>query len=391
MYAAFFVNGLSLAVWIVNIPQIVRRTGISNGMLGGLLLVLGAGAVLGMQGSGLLASRVGSRAAVGVGAGVLAVGTVLPAFAHTPLELGAALAVLGLGNGCIDVAMNDQGVAVQNAYGRPILSSFHALFSVGGACGAGLGALVQAQGGGVLASMGPTAVASLLAGAGLVPFLLSHEAVHGGLDGAVDTMTRETAPGVPSRGRHGLLRTALALGAMATAFMLTEGIANDWSAVHAVQHLHRTGAAAAAPYVVFATAMTTGRLVIDRVTAAVGPVRVVRVGSTIAILGLLAVVAVPAYAVVLVGWAVFGIGLAGIIPQLFTAAGSLVPGPRGAIMLSRIVGAGYVGSLAGPAVIGWVSEATGINAALLIPVALCALGLALAGATRGGVRAESVG
>ncbi|WP_186377320.1 MFS transporter [Curtobacterium pusillum] len=372
VFLAFFLNGFALALWVVNVPAVAASADVGNAVLGTTLLALGAGSLLAMQASGYLSALLGSRVSVMTGAVLLAVGLLLIAEAGSAWGLSGALFVFGMGNGCIDVAMNDQAVVVERRYGRPIMAAFHALFSVGGAVGAGLGALVQ--------SVGIRFEASLTWTAGLVVVL--------GVVAVLGLLGRRDAQAAPERDdteaeataapRGPILRRALVLGVLAFAFMLAEGMVNDWSALHARQHLGESAASASLAYFFFAVTMTAGRLVVDRVAATVGPTRVVRWGSVVAVAGLVVVVTSPLYPVTIVGWVLFGAGVAGIVPQIFTAAGALAPGRRGSIVLSRVVSGGYVGMLAGPAVIGWLSAGVGINTALVLPLVLLVVGVVAA-------------
>lgn len=372
---AFLVNGFALSMWVVNIPAVAAATGISNAMLGTTLLALGAGSIIAMQASGYLSALVGSRVAVVVGAVLLAAGLLLLINAGSAIGLGVALFVFGFGNGCIDVAQNDQAVIVERRYGRPIMSAFHALFSVGGAIGAAAGALLQAFGVSYRTTFLSAAV--IVVGGGTVAALglLSRDEAH-------STPNADDGPSIAMGDRRNVVRSAVVLGVLAFAFMLAEGMVNDWSAVHARQHLGESASTASLAYFAFAVTMTSGRLLADRIATRIGAVRVVRWGSAIAVVGLGGVVASPTYPITIAGWVVFGVGLAGVVPQLFTAAGALAPGRRGAIMLSRVVSGGYIGMLAGPAIIGWVSEWTGINIALLVPLLLLVLGFVAAPVVR---------
>lgn len=165
---------------------------------------------------------------------------------------------------------------------------------------------------------------------------------------------------------------------MAFLLMLAEGTANDWSALHATHHLGEEGSRAALAFAVFSVAMTVGRLRVDALVARFGPVAIVRYGSALASAGLLLVIMSAGYPLTLSGWLLFGIGLSGIVPQIFSAAGNLDPRRRGAVM-ARVAGAGYLGLLAGPALIGWIAERIGVNAALVLPLVFCAVGVILAG------------
>ncbi|MDP5228569.1 MULTISPECIES: MFS transporter [Arthrobacter] len=366
--AEFFVAGLALAAWVVSIPSIQQRTGVSHATLGSLLLLLGLGSFLGMTLTGPLIDRIGSRRAIILSALVLVIGVNLPGLATDPWGLGAALFVLGLGSGSIDVAMNDQAVLVERAYGRPIMSSLHAYFSIGGGAGALLGAGTQA--------LGSPANVTLAIGAGVtaVLTLVAYPALLRTSRPPAETLPETVGAALTGRART---RTITVLAALAFLIMLSEGTANDWSALHAVEHFGLPQSAASLAYGAFAIAMTAGRFGADRIVHRFGPVAVVRSGSVLAAVGMAAVVLSPAYPVTLAGWAAFGLGLSGIVPQLFTAAGRLGGAQQGVVM-SRIVGAGYLGLLAGPAIIGWASQAAGLTLALFLPIACCAAGLLLA-------------
>lgn len=364
----FFLTGLALAMWVVNIPAVQESTGVSHAVLGGLLLLLGLGSVIGMQVTGPLVDRIGTRRSAIIGAVVLAVGVNLPGLAQDAWGVGAALFVLGLGNGVMDIAMNDQAVVVERRWGRPIMSSFHAFFSVGGAVGAVAGAVAQALGLSIHWSLGFGAVVVIALSLYGIPKLLQDDPTPVPSD--AETPAATTDP-------RSVRRRIIALAVLAFLLMLAEGTANDWSALQAVQDLDVPEAAGSIAYGAFAVAMTIGRFAADPVAHRLGPVRVVRSGSVVAAAGMAVIVLSPAYPLTLAGWVVFGLGLSGIVPQLFTAAGNLGVQNQGVVM-SRVVGAGYVGLLAGPAIIGWLSHLTGLTHALVLPLLFCVVGIALA-------------
>ncbi|MEP7765751.1 MFS transporter [Sanguibacter sp. 25GB23B1] len=373
----FFLTGLAMALWVVNIPTVQIRTGVSNSTLGLLLLALGAGSVVGMQVAGWVSDRFGSRRTAGVAVVIIAIAIMGPAIATTGWHLAALLPLLGLGTGSITVAANDQAVRIQDAYGRPIMSGFHGFFSIAGACGAGVGAIFHALDVPLGITLGTASVGVILLGAASVPRLLGI----GELAGTSPPPNADLDAQEMLGDEEPVLGKAVALASLAFLLMLAEGTATDWSVLHAVEHLDLSESVASLAYGTFAVAMTVGRLTADRVVARVGPVALVRWGSLLAGIGLSGVVLSPLFEVTLLGWLLFGLGLSGIVPQLFTAAGRLSVARRG-VVLSRVVGAGYVGLLAGPAIIGWISDAVGINAALLAPVVACAAGVVLASIVR---------
>ncbi|MFI6272815.1 MFS transporter [Micromonospora zamorensis] len=136
--------------------------------------------------------------------------------------------------------------------------------------------------------------------------------------------------------------------------------------------LDAPAATAALAYGAFATAMTVGRFLTDRVAARFGPVAIVRYGSAVAALALTTVALAPSVPLAIAGWALFGLGLSGTIPQLFSAAGHADPDAAGS-NVSRVAGLGYLGMLAGPAVIGPLTHLVPLNHTFFLPVAFCVI------------------
>ncbi|MFZ2178675.1 MAG: MFS transporter [Rhodococcus sp. (in: high G+C Gram-positive bacteria)] len=369
IFGIFGINGFLLGMWVVHIPAIENRTGISHSTLGSLLLLLALGAIGGMQLSGPLADRFGSRRMVIVAGLALSVATFGPGTATGAWQLGLALVVFGFANGALDVSMNSQAVEVEQGYGRPILSAFHALFSLGGVAGSLVGAATLAAG------WAPATALLLAGGIGLV---------------VVGVSSRRLMQGRPRDGRqvhtseraHGHFSPrVLALGGIAFVLMLSEGVANDWSSLQVKEHLDASDAVAALAFGAFSVTMTVGRFTADRVSAAVGPVAVVRYGTLLAAAGMLLVVVSEILPLTIAGWALFGLGLSGCVPQIFTAAGNLGTGSAGTNM-SRVVGLGYVGFLAGPATIGWITRVIPLTAAMTVPLVCALIAAACAGVVR---------
>ncbi|HXA60260.1 MAG TPA: MFS transporter [Streptosporangiaceae bacterium] len=160
-FAYFILNGFILGMWIVHIPSVEQHTGISHAVLGWLLLLLGAGAFAGMQLVGPLTDRFGARRVVPASAALCSAALVLPGLANGAWTLGGALLILGFGNGCLDVSMNTHAVQVERGYQRPIMSAFHALFSIGGVIASLVGALTLSWGWSAAAALGGTALFGL--------------------------------------------------------------------------------------------------------------------------------------------------------------------------------------------------------------------------------------
>lgn len=372
----FALNGFLAAMWVAHIPVISDRTGVGHDELGGLLLLLGGSAFVGMQVCGPLIDRWGSRPLTVAAAVVLAAVIVTPVLAVDTLTLGAALAAFGFANGCLDVSMNAQAVAVERAYRRPIMSSFHGWFSSGSLVGSGVVAATLWADVGVVPTVACAAVAGLVVVA----------AVARGLAGRDERPTTSTNNSSGSSSGStwwdGIDRRRLVLLAIvAFGLMLAEGTAYDWSALHVVESYGTGEAIGAIAFGAFSATMTVSRFVIDPVVASVGAVRVVRVGALVGIVGMAIAIVSPVPALAVVGWAVFGVGLAGLIPQIFTAAGNLTDSAGGRT-ISIVVGCGYLGMLAGPAVVGFISSRTSLNTGLHAALAALLLAVCLAGVVR---------
>jgi MFS family permease len=354
----FGLNGFAVGMWVVHIPNIERATGISHSTLGLLLLVLGGAAFTGMQVAGPLVDRIGQRRLVPAAGVLLGIALAGPGLAHNWWTLGLALMLIGFGNGSIDVGMNAQAVVVERGYPRPIMAAFHAMWSIGGAIAALIGAATLRAGIPTEVTLGLSGVVCIVIALAARPFLL--EATIG--EEHEPEQVRAKPPA----------KLVWALGGLAFGLMLSEGVANDWAALHFRDILGTSVSTAAYAYGAFAVAMTVGRFLTDRVAAVVGPAAIVRWGAAMAAVGLTIVIVVPWVPVALFGWALFGLGLAGGVPQLFTAAGNLDPRAAGALM-ARVVGLGYVGLLAGPALIGGLAHWMPLNIAFILPVVLCVL------------------
>ncbi|GAB20665.1 putative major facilitator superfamily transporter, partial [Gordonia effusa NBRC 100432] len=185
------------------------------------------------------------------------------------------------------------------------------------------------------------------------------------------------------------------LAIVAFALMLAEGTAYDWSALQVVETFDVPEANGAIAFFAFSAAMTLTRFVIDPIAAAIGPAAVVRIGATIGIVGMTIVVASARFDdaqwMSMVGWTIFGTGLAGGIPQIFTAAGNLSPVASGQV-ISVVVGCGYLGMLAGPAVVGFLSHLTSLSSALVVVVVALVIALVFASqVNKRGATADSSG
>lgn len=360
-FALFVLNGFGLGMWVVNIPEIRDRTGAGTSTLGYLLLLLGLCALVGMQLGGRLIDRYGSRVVASVSGVLLSASLLGPGFARNVTALAIGLGILGFCNGLIDVSQNAQAVEVERAFARPIMSAFHAFFS--------LGNLLASIVGGALIGLGVDLRVTLSAAAciGIAVILLARGFL---LDG------RPVAP-TTAGPRAPWTTRVLVLGLLAFALMLSEGVAYDWSTVHLHDSLGSSKTVAAWAFGAFSITMTAVRLVADRIVDRIGPARYVQIAALVGTTGLTAAALSPTVPLAIASWAVFGIGLAGCVPQFFSAAGNVDPAASGTY-LARVAGLGYLGLLAGPAAIGILTDWIPLTAAFAVPILCCLAGGLLA-------------
>ena len=362
----FFVHGLVFASWTAHIPAVKSALRLSDARLGLALLGTPLGSVAAIVVVAPALGRFGSRrtvpvALLGYGIAGIAVG-----LSHSPLTLFAALALWGAFQGSLDVAMNTQGIAVETAVGRPIMSGLHAAWSIGSFAGAGIGALAVTAGVSLTAQLlvlGPLAAAGALG----VPGRLLADRPH---------PTPGRAVGPAQVLRH---PAVVVLGLIALAGMLCEGAAADWSAVYLRTSLGAGAGLAGSAYAVFAAAMVIVRLTGDRLLATVRARVLLPALAALATVGMALALVLAMPVAGLAGFAALGIGLGLVVPTAFSAAGRL-PGIPTASALATVSAIGWVGFVGGPPLIGRLAGAVTLPGALtLVPVLTAAIALTVRG------------
>jgi MFS family permease len=362
--AMFLANGFVMGAWAPQIPLLLPRHQIAEGTLGLLILVLGMGAVGAMLFSGRLIARFGSRAVLS--AFSLALVPALPAIVFSPSipVLALFMAVFGAMVGCMDVAMNAQAVEVERRLHRAIMSSSHGFWSLGGFVGGSAGSFIIAHLGSEEQAL-ITAAGALVLVISAMPFLLT---------AAPQPPTTQAAPRARLLPRD--LRLWL-LGFMAFFSMVPEGAVLDWAAIYLTKELGSDVFRSGLAFAFFAGAMAVMRFAGDHVRNRFGAVRTLRISGLIGAAGLMGGALAPADWVAVASFAIAGLGVANMVPILFSAAGNH-PSVPSAVAISTVTMVGYCGILVAPASIGWVAEHLGFRptyaalSLLLVVVALLA-------------------
>ena len=366
----FFLNGAVFATWVTRIPAIQSKLLLTPGQLGLALLGTAAGALVAMNLSGFLSARFGSRSVTTIAALCLCAILPLLALAPTLPALVATLLLFGASSGSMDVAMNTQGVAVERRYGRPILNSFHACYSLGGLAGALASGMIASLGLAPLPQFLGVALLFVPLTLAVTRLLLPAEA-----EAEAETEGKRVTFALPTR-------AVLALGLVAFCVVLGEGAMGDWSAVYLTGTLHSGAALAAAGYAAFSIVMAGGRGVGDRLTARLGPMTVVRLGGLVAATGLaLALIGIWVPTAIL-GFGLVGAGFSVVFPLTLSAAGRTTKQAYGTA-IAAVATCGYMGFLIGPPVIGFIADALSLRIALGVVVVLSLLAAASARAVDG--------
>ncbi len=359
-FSIFAVNGAMIGTWLAHIPWMQEQLGVSKSTLGLSLLCMAVGSLIAMPLTGQLLDRRSSASITRIATLVYCLMLPLPLLAPNPVALGAILLVFGAVNGSMDVAMNAHGVAVERDLGKPIMSSLHGGWSLGGFAAAGVSVLAGAVG------LDPR-WESLLVGVALwlVSWWLTRRL------GSASAHSGGSAFALPSRG-------IVLIGLLCLLAMVTEGAIGDWSGIYLRQDVGASASAAATGYAGFALGMAAGRLSGDELNKRLGAGTLLRGGMLLVAAALAAALAIGEPIPAVIGFILVGVGIANAVPLLFSAAGRHEPsGPS----LAAVFTVGYTGFIAGPPVIGFLSDAVGLPLTLGLGV-LFALIVAAFGAER---------
>lgn len=351
----FLIGGTAIAVWGVHIPEVEHRLGISHSVIGSIILLFGLGAFLAMQVMGWVIDHYGSKNITALGGIAAGLGLLLPAFANDVVSLAVGIFILGMSVGVLDVSMNANGVAVERQYERSIFSSLHAMWSFGGIVGALIGGVALTLNSPMWLTLTITGAVMALASLGLWGWLVEDKPV---------TQPKREHKTSGNQANRKVLGTVLWIGLMACFAAIAEGSAVDWSALHLKTVLGASSGEAALGVGAFSAAMALARLFGDKLVDRFGRLNVVRYGSLLASGGIATATLAPNSWVGVLGWTILGIGISGVIPQLFIAGSAIGEESHSGRNMAKVVGLTYFGIMAGPALIGFLTNWIPLNSAL---------------------------
>ncbi len=345
-----------MGAWVPYIPDRAQVLGLNTAQLGTTLLAGGVGAVLAMPLAGWLISAAGSRRVSTFAGALFPMALAAAVLAPTAPAILIALLLFGFSGASMDIAMNAQGVMVEEQLQRRVISGLHGIFSLGCLAGSVATSVALAR------HVPPGALAVRTALVLALAVLLFHRSL---LPKAQEIVNEGAKPARPDA-------KLLALGGLVLAAMVSEGAVADWSAVYLRAVRGDGPGVVGVGFAVFSAAMLAGRFSGDRIVTWIGENRALRAGGVLGAVGGLLVVLGRGGPVSLAGFGLLGLGLANAAPVLYRAAGQTGNLPAG-VGLATAVGMGYAGLMVGPPALGFAGQRFGVRIIFLIVAALCTL------------------
>jgi predicted MFS family arabinose efflux permease len=360
--AQFLVAGALFATWGVHVPSVKSHYGLDEQSLAIAMMASGVGSVLALLYAGKLLARRSPRRTAPVLALVCtgSIGSLL-----VPSDYAWLLVLMlayGTAAALFDVAINDEATTIERQVGRPLMSGFHGMFSLGGMAGAAAWSLLASAGASPMHHLAGAAGALVLLALAASAFMLRQDRRGGG---GSSTLSLPRGP-------------LLLLGLLAAFGLIAEGAMYDWSVLYLRQELDAPSGVASLAYASFSAAMAAGRFAGDWVRARMARVALLRSSGALGALGMALTLSAPHPWVALAGFALVGLGFANVVPVLFSAAGQ-VQGVAPASGIAAVSSVGYFGMMVGPPVIGFIAQARSLTVGLLVVVVFAVAITALSG------------
>lgn len=351
---SFFSLGFATAAWAPLIPFAQQRLNLNHADFGLLLLCMGIGSMIAMPATGALVKRLGCRPLIALALMLLMV--LLPSLTmwSSIVTMAVALFIFGSAAGCLGVAINLQAVVVEKHSVRALMSSFHGMCSLGGLTGAMLVTALLAVGlSPLMSTLSVVMILLVIGGVAIPSCLTSFEQDEKPLEDTTQAPKKLYRP-------DGII---LLIGMMCFIAFLSEGAAMDWGGIYLTSKYQLNPAFAGLAYTFFALSMTTGRFAGHILLKQWGEKNIVTYSAIGAAIGMTVIVTAPVWQVVVLGYALLGLGCSNIVPVMFSRVGRQNNMPKAAA-LSLVSTIAYTGSLSGPALIGLIGEWTGLSTVL---------------------------
>ncbi|NMH28611.1 MFS transporter [Flavobacterium silvaticum] len=350
----FFMAGLCFASWASRIATIQQKLGLTEAQLGLVLFAIPVGLMLSLPLSGWAVSKIGSKKVVSVALILYAVMLLCLGLAPNTMTLIGCLVIFGMASNAVNISVNTQAVATEVQYGRPIMASFHGLWSLAGFVGAGFGTLMIGKG------IDPVPHFSIIAAVCFVAVFACWTFLHD------DRGPKETGPAFVKPDK-----SLITLGLIAFCSMVVEGAMFDWSVIYFKKVVMAEKAWIGAGYTAGMCFMAGGRFVADKFAERFGLRKTLQLSGLLSLCGLLTVVVFPTLYASIFGFMLIGAGISSVVPMVYSAAGkstTMKPGPA----IAAVSTISFTGFLVGPPVIGLLAGASSLKLSFLF-LALMAL------------------
>lgn len=348
----FFLAGLTFASWASRIAGIQQKLGLSDAALGGILFTLPVGLMLSLPFSGWIITRIGSRKLLLFALPLYAVALAGLGFSQTTLQLIFCLFCFGFTSNAMNIAVNTQAVATEKLYSKPIMASFHGLWSLAGFTGAAIGTVMIGKG------IDPSIHFGLIMLLVIIGISVSFRYLQDDA-GSIQSGPVFVMPDA----------SLMKLGTVAFCSMICEGAMFDWSVIYFKKVIHAENAWIAAGYTAFMSTMAGGRFIADWFSGRFGLKRTLQISGSLTATGLLIAVFFPQLIPAICGFLLVGAGVSSVVPLVYSAAGksgTMSPG----VAIAAVSTIGFVGFLIGPPVIGFIAGAFSLRASFTLIAAM---------------------
>ncbi|HEY2347867.1 MAG TPA: MFS transporter [Puia sp.] len=340
----FFLPGICFFSWASRIPDIQSKLGVNNAALGGILLCLPIGLLTSLPVAGYLVAKYGSRIIVILSAILYACTLPVLGFAGSPAQLMITLFFFGFGGNMMNISINTQAVTTETLYLKPIMASFHGVWSMAGFTGAAVGTLMVR-----FHIAPPYHFVCITTISALILLIFSGNLIK------KDSNRDEKKPIFAKPDK-----SIFNLGLIAFCAMISEGAMSDWSGIYFAKVVRPEAAWVTVGFTAYVCTMATGRFVGDWVAFKLGINRMLQVSGLLMASGLLLAVILPQFITATIGFLMVGAGVSSVVPMIYSAAGkSTIMSPGVAIAAVSTIG--YLGFLFGPPFIGFVAQLTSLR------------------------------
>lgn len=340
----FFLAGICFASWASRIPDIQAKLQLNSAALGGILLCLPIGLLTSLPVAGFLVAKYGSRVIV-MGSAILYTSTLpMLGFASSTIQLMITLFVFGFGGNMINISVNTQAVGTENLYHKPIMASFHGLWSMAGFTGAAAGTLMVH-----FRVLPPYHFLCITALGVLVLIFFSGNLIR-------KDFSRDNKQPIFAKPDKSILN----FGLIAFCSMICEGAMFDWSGIYFAKVVKPDPSLVTVGYTAFMCTMATGRFIGDWVAFRLGMKSMLQLSGILTATGLLIAVIFPQFIPATTGFLIVGAGVSSVIPMIYSAAGrskKMSPG----VAIAAVSTIGYLGFLFGPPFIGFIAQLTSLR------------------------------